>query len=356
MSTPPSETEWMFAKCGLRHYVLTCWLLKQRLKNKNEKCHLHIEIYDLSPFTMKPLWNPMTYKCHCMLYLYVLCILKKNPSLAGNCPVTYWWVYFKRFLKNIPVLIQKVPGKRRRHSPISGWTPRETAADTWSSGSVWPWGHCCRWGWTGARHRHRSWCSSGDWRKRGCWAENTPANADSNTRQGRFELQNLLLQHPLLRLSVLSRVWLLETPWTVARQAPLSKGFSRQEHWSGLSFSRPRDQTPCLLCLLHWRQVLYHQTTWLSSGQTLIASSWFPRGVLLGDVAGGSQQASILVRIRWDHGPQSFDVTNSFPLYFIFWLCPIAWSFPIRDRTCIPFIGGTESLPLDHQGNASSVF
>ena len=24
------------------------------------------------------------------------------------------------------------------------------------------------------------------------------------------------------------------TPWTVARQAPLSMGFSKQEHWSGL--------------------------------------------------------------------------------------------------------------------------
>ena len=28
----------------------------------------------------------------------------------------------------------------------------------------------------------------------------------------------------------------LETPWTVACQAPLSMGFSRQEYWSGLSF------------------------------------------------------------------------------------------------------------------------
>ena len=27
------------------------------------------------------------------------------------------------------------------------------------------------------------------------------------------------------------------TPWTVARQAPPSMGFSRQEYWSGLSFS-----------------------------------------------------------------------------------------------------------------------
>ena len=28
----------------------------------------------------------------------------------------------------------------------------------------------------------------------------------------------------------------LVTPWTVARQAPLSLGFSRQEYWSGLPF------------------------------------------------------------------------------------------------------------------------
>ena len=32
-----------------------------------------------------------------------------------------------------------------------------------------------------------------------------------------------------------------ETPWTAAFQAPLSMGFSRQEYWSGLSFSPPGD-------------------------------------------------------------------------------------------------------------------
>ena len=31
------------------------------------------------------------------------------------------------------------------------------------------------------------------------------------------------------------------TPWTVARQAPLSMGFSRQEYWSGLPFPSPGD-------------------------------------------------------------------------------------------------------------------
>ena len=29
------------------------------------------------------------------------------------------------------------------------------------------------------------------------------------------------------------------TLWTVARQAPLSMGFSRQEYWSGLTFPSP---------------------------------------------------------------------------------------------------------------------
>ena len=31
------------------------------------------------------------------------------------------------------------------------------------------------------------------------------------------------------------------TPWTIARQAPLSMGFLRQEHWSGLPFLPPGD-------------------------------------------------------------------------------------------------------------------
>ena len=34
---------------------------------------------------------------------------------------------------------------------------------------------------------------------------------------------------------------LFATPWTVALQAPLSMGFSRQEHWSGLPFLPPGD-------------------------------------------------------------------------------------------------------------------
>ena len=37
----------------------------------------------------------------------------------------------------------------------------------------------------------------------------------------------------------LSQVQIFATPWTVAHQAPLSMGFSRQEYWNGLPFPSP---------------------------------------------------------------------------------------------------------------------
>ena len=42
-------------------------------------------------------------------------------------------------------------------------------------------------------------------------------------------------------LKSLSRVQLFVTPRTVAYQAPLSMGFSRQEYWSGVPFPSPED-------------------------------------------------------------------------------------------------------------------
>ena len=63
------------------------------------------------------------------------------------------------------------------------------------------------------------------------------------------------------RLCVLSRfspARLFETPWTVALQAPLSMGFSRQENWSGChallqAIFPTQGSKPCLLHLLHWQ-------------------------------------------------------------------------------------------------------
>ena len=47
--------------------------------------------------------------------------------------------------------------------------------------------------------------------------------------------------HLVSEVKSLSRVRLFVTPWTVAHQAPLSMGFSRQEYWSGLLFPSPGD-------------------------------------------------------------------------------------------------------------------
>ena len=38
---------------------------------------------------------------------------------------------------------------------------------------------------------------------------------------------------------MLCHIQLFVTPWTVAQQAPLSIGFTRQEYWSGLPFPSP---------------------------------------------------------------------------------------------------------------------
>ena len=45
----------------------------------------------------------------------------------------------------------------------------------------------------------------------------------------------------MVRAGARSRAQLFTTPWTVARQAPLSMGCSRQEYWSGLPCPPPRD-------------------------------------------------------------------------------------------------------------------
>ena len=61
----------------------------------------------------------------------------------------------------------------------------------------------------------------------------------------------IFLHHPvssfffsmLLLLSHFSHVQLCATPETAPQQAPLSLGFSRQEHWSGLPFPSPMHES-----------------------------------------------------------------------------------------------------------------
>ena len=63
----------------------------------------------------------------------------------------------------------------------------------------------------------------------------------NNAKAKKPNANSSLLYDPIymLLLSCFSRVWLCATPWMAAHQAPLSLGFSRQEHWSGLPFPSP---------------------------------------------------------------------------------------------------------------------
>ena len=90
-----------------------------------------------------------------------------------------------------------------------------------------------------------------------------------------------------VKVKALSCVRLLATPWTVAYQAPLSMGFSRQEYWSGVPLPSPeycyeKGLIP-LLCLsispslshththTHTHDtVLYNSYTW----ETFITFAW----------------------------------------------------------------------------------
>ena len=64
-----------------------------------------------------------------------------------------------------------------------------------------------------------------------------------------------------------SHVRLFGILWTAAHQVPLSMGFSRQEHWSGLPFSPLGDLPNLGIKPMSWvsligRRILYHCVTW----------------------------------------------------------------------------------------------
>ena len=110
------------------------------------------------------------------------------------------------------------------------------------------------------------WCSHRSRRTR-VVQRHEPAQSCLRWEQLRSYPSFLSLSQLKYRCCALSHVWLFVTPWTVAHQAPLTMGFSRQEYWSGLpvptwgEFSSPRDGIPTqglnppLLQLLCYRQV-----------------------------------------------------------------------------------------------------
>ena len=88
------------------------------------------------------------------------------------------------------------------------------------------------------------------------WDPGPPLPARAESLDACVPYQNgLVFAHVL---SHCSRVQFSVVLRTITRQAPLSVGFSRQEHWGGLPFPSPgicqtQGSDPHLLCLLHWQ-------------------------------------------------------------------------------------------------------
>ena len=99
----------------------------------------------------------------------------------------------------------------------------------------------------------------------------------------------MIQQFHVCMLSHFSCVQLFATQLTVACQAPLSMGFSRQEYWSGLSFPSPGDLPYQELNpgLLHCRQMIYQLTYAIFSviiiaqTESIYGQSLFPKHCLL---------------------------------------------------------------------------
>ena len=83
-----------------------------------------------------------------------------------------------------------------------------------------------------------------------------PKTGISNWKSYRAQLVSTTeWNNQMVHVQSLSFVQFFVTPWTEALQSPLSMGFPRQEHWSGLTFPSPGDLPTQGLNLhpLHWQ-------------------------------------------------------------------------------------------------------
>jgi len=114
-----------------------------------------------------------------------------------------------------------------------GWDGWMASLTRWT----WVWVSSWSWWWTGKpgvlqsmgsqRIRH-------DWVTELNWCISICRCLSLTTLEAKWSCQMLCVC-----VYVFSLVWLFVIPWTAACQAPLSKGFSRQEYWSGLLFPPP---------------------------------------------------------------------------------------------------------------------
>ena len=110
-------------------------------------------------------------------------------------------------------------------------------------------------------------------------------------------------------LSCSSRVQLFATPWTIACQAPVSMGFSRQGYWNGLLCSSPGDlpnpgikpeppMSPALACGFLTTSATWEaqfNSKWSEWSRSFVSNSLHPMGYsLTGFAVHGIFQARVL--------------------------------------------------------------
>ena len=148
------------------------------------------------------------------------------------------------------------PSKRRNHaSYVCKPAVRWGGAKGWT-GQRESWNHSADDDWAPGRRQHLGWALKAEkeparraediirWMRRSVCQGPVPRwgyrGRSGQIRGGPLGLRAMLL---LLLLSHCSRVRLCATPQTAAHQAPPCLGFSRQEHWSGLPFPSPMQES-----------------------------------------------------------------------------------------------------------------
>ena len=135
--------------------------------------------------------------------------------------------------------------------------------------------------------------------------------------RGYVDLEDLVTNLPsltvwpwMLLLSRFSRVWLYVTPWTAAHQVPLSLGFSRQEHWSGLTFPSPMHESE----KWKWSHSVVSNSSWPHGLQpTRLLHPW--------DFPGKSTGVGCHCLLRWPWISPFNSLNLSFLIYKIITKC-----------------------------------
>ena len=135
-----------------------------------------------------------------------------------------------------------------------------------------------------------------------------------------------------VKVKLLSPIWLFETPWTAAYQAPPSMGFSRHEYWSGVPLPSPLRKAGCdkfvfvfcrhrdriFYCRFHWPEPILSPSEafypqWPPLFEALDSKSHFLRvSVSITMTAAKITAFGVISNVLWE-----------------MWLFLIAWKMPL---------------------------